>query len=118
MGLDQYAFIRKNENQPYHEDDEIAYWRKHNALQGWMENLWKDKGNLGTFNRVDIVLTKKDLDRLEQDLNSDSLPQTDGFFYGGDSRFDEHQKTKSLQFIVNARQAMEKGLEVVYCSCW
>ena len=33
MGLDQYAFSENKDG----ERTEIAYWRKHNRLQGWME---------------------------------------------------------------------------------
>ena len=24
--------------------NELAYWRKHNRLHGWMEELWESKG--------------------------------------------------------------------------
>ena len=37
MGLDQFAYTTKGK-----EKEEIAYWRKHNALHGWMENLWEE----------------------------------------------------------------------------
>ena len=52
MGLDQYATARKgeartdDEGYTYYEDSkELAYWRKHPSLQGWMEDLWIEKGN-------------------------------------------------------------------------
>lgn len=40
MGLDQFAFSVS----PTGEKKEIAYWRKHPNLHGWMEELWYDKG--------------------------------------------------------------------------
>ena len=40
MGLDQYANAIDNNG----EKEELAYWRKHPNLQGFMENLWYEKG--------------------------------------------------------------------------
>ena len=40
MGLDQEAYSRGKEDQ----SSFSHYWRKHNRLQGWMENLWEEKG--------------------------------------------------------------------------
>jgi hypothetical protein len=40
MGLDQFAYCIDNNG----EKEELAYWRKHPNLQGWMENLWQSKG--------------------------------------------------------------------------
>lgn len=51
MGLDQYASIRKDGQ----EDQEIAYWRKHPNLQGWMEQLWREKG--GEVNSTVLMLS-------------------------------------------------------------
>ena len=42
MGLDQYA-NRVNEAG---DRVEVAYWRKHNRLQGWMEDLYISKGGV------------------------------------------------------------------------
>ena len=40
MGLDQYGYaVPKEESEAR---NELAYWRKHNRLQGWMEHLWYD----------------------------------------------------------------------------
>ena len=47
MGLDMYAFKHKGEqfkpNQKRDEADviQIADWRKHNRLQGFMQELWE-----------------------------------------------------------------------------
>ena len=38
MGLDMYAYVG-TEGQC-----ELAYWRKHPNLHGWMEKLWESKG--------------------------------------------------------------------------
>ena len=58
---------------------ELAYWRKHPNLQGWMESLWHVKGNDGEFNCEDLELTLDDLDNLEKTLDNEALPETAGF---------------------------------------
>jgi hypothetical protein len=126
MGLDQYAFIVPpvSEHEVIEEDknhEDIAYWRKHNRLQGWMENLYRIKGGKETFNCVDLELTLEDLDKLEEDVKSFNLPQTGGFFFGDDSySYDdkEEQVIKDLEFINTARNSIIEGNKVFYSSWW
>lgn len=126
MGLDQYAFIvyPVSEHEVIEEDknhEDIAYWRKHNRLQGWMENLYRIKGGTETFNCVDLELTLEDLDKLEEDVKSFNLPQTGGFFFGDDSySYDdkEEQVIKDLEFINTARNSIIEGNKVFYSSWW
>ena len=119
MGLDQYAYTKQGK-----EKQEIAYWRKHNALHGWMENLWEERGcprqhkNDSSFNCVPLQLSAKHLDRLEKDILANNLPETQGFFFGTDSRDDDHYKQKTLKFIATARQAIKEGKKVFYDSWW
>jgi hypothetical protein len=121
MGLDQYAFAVNNNG----EKEELAYWRKHPNLQGWMENLWESKGRpgdrnenntLGDFNCIPVELTKEDLDNLERDITNASLPSTGGFFFGENS--DSYYGQQDLEFVQKAREALDKGLTVVYDSWW
>ena len=139
MGLDQYAFARKGEpieatedytyedfdgNRhvkqrtyvSYEEEHEVAYWRKHPNLQGWMENLWREKGGEGEFNCVDVELTAADLEKLEQDIDYGDLSETEGFFFGNPS--DDRYKEGDLEFIREARAAIKQGYTVVYSSWW
>ena len=123
MGLDQYAMARKGESKTdeegyeYYEDSmELAYWRKHPNLQGWMENLWRVKGNEGEFNCVDLELTLNDLDNLEKSLDNEALPETVGFFFGADA--DDHYTEADREFIVQARAAIKQGYKVIYSSWW
>ena len=92
MGLDQYAYSKDSNG----EEQEIAYWRKHNRLQGWMEQLWEDKGRpnfldgaeetgMGDFNCVPLAINEEDLDSLEDNVCGKTLPDTHGFFFGDDS---------------------------------
>ena len=114
MGLDQYAMTRT----PSGEQEEVAYWRKHPNLQGWMEDLWVEKGGQGgmEFNCVDLELTLDDINRLEQDIKDGLLPSTQGFFFGDEA--DEHYMNSDLEFCMNARKILADGGEVFYTSWW
>ena len=139
MGLDQYATARKGEPRKvpqtwtttdadgneeevveyYNEWDdtiELAYWRKHPNLQGWMQELYYEKGGEGEFNCVDVELTLEDLDALEATLDEEELPETVGFFFGGNA--DDHYAEADREFIVQARAALKQGYKVFYSSWW
>ena len=97
--------------------EEICYWRKHPNLHGWMENLYDQKGGTEEFNCVNVKLNSDDLDALERDLNAARLPQTSGFFFGAsDGSLDEINF--DLQFVKDAREAINQGYTVYYTSWW
>ena len=138
MGLDQYAyvaaksgqndafwagaeldsttgeFVNVNVNRPM----EIAYWRKHPNLQGYMANLYRIKsGNIeSTFNGQELELTWEDLDELERVIQAGELPETEGFFFGNNSDADYYNE--DLEFIKNAKAEIFLGLKVFYNSSW
>jgi len=123
MGLDQYANARRgeaivdDEGYTYYEDSmELACWRKHPNLQGWMQELYYEKGGEGDFNCVDVELTLDDLDDLEESLDEKALPETVGFFFG--SNADDYYAEADREFIVAARAAIKQGYTVVYSSWW
>jgi len=110
MGLDQTAFIRKEGEK----DTTIMTWRKHANLEGWMHELYRDKGNEGVFNQEEVSLTKEDLTRLMEE-NNEGLDEACGFFWGVS---DEEDKINTTLFIIQALEALEKGYEVIYTSWW
>jgi hypothetical protein len=128
MGLDMYAYVahRAGQQEQYWQQDadvtdvskprEIAYWRKHPNLHGWMHQLWESKGNSGDFNGDELELTWQDLDALEQAVTHGQLPGTTGFFFGEDS--DNHYRESDLEFVRNARAELFLGLKVFYNSSW
>ena len=123
MGLDQYAMARKGEATidedgytTYKDSMELGEWRKHPNLQGFMQELYYDKGGEGEFNCVDVELTLEDLESLEETLDGNALPETQGFFFGENS--DERYAEQDRDFIVAARAAIGKGYTVVYSSWW
>ena len=140
MGLDQYAYVAARSGQqsdffeqgqwdedkrevvsPIPKPREIAYWRKHPNLQGWMDQLWRRKGCESdvpgdSFNGVELELTWEDLDELERAVTHGQLPPTTGFFFGNES--DEHYREQDLQFIREARAELFMGLKVFSNSSW
>lgn len=131
MGLDMYAYVAKKEGQmrdyyesydydtdsgPVAKPREIAYWRKHPNLHGWMHKLWNEKGHSGDFNGDELELTFEDLDRLEYVVKHKELPGTSGFFFGNNS--DDHYRADDLEFIKQARSELTQGMRVFYNSSW
>ena len=95
---------------------ELAYWRKHPNLHGWMEELWRSKGNEGMFNGDELELTWEDLDQLEADVKENRLPSTTGFFFGDEA--DSYYYEDDLKFIKEAKADLLCGLKVFYNSSW
>ena len=141
MGLDMYAYVasKKGQQSEYYETAEfdktvnefvsttvtkpyeIAYWRKHPNLHGWMEQLWERKGKPDggdIFNGIELELTWDDIDKLEKDIKSGQVSElgTTGFFFGNPS--DEHYREHDLEFCVNANAETFLGRKVFYYSSW
>lgn len=137
MGLDQYAYsaARAGQRNDYWENydvtsekstvpepKELAYWRKHPNLQGWMRLLWESRfpkdAEENDFNGIEIELTWEDLDQLEEDVTNGRLAEIaeTGFFFGDPA--DEHYKDRDLEFIKQARADLFTGLRVFYNSSW
>ena len=115
MGLDQRAFIR--------EDTPLTDWRKHNRLQGFMENLWREKTNSQSeFNLEDLYLELEDIEKLEKAIYDKTLPATEGFFFGNDSykdgEYEEYHLEDDMKFIQQAKKALDAGKRVIYSSWW
>jgi hypothetical protein len=121
MGLDMYACtINREPETPVDfkvkDAVELHYWRKHPNLHGWMERLYREKGGQDdAFNCANLVLTREDIDALEEAIRSRSLPSTSGFFFG---ESDGSEIDDDLDFIAKARAAIAAGLTVFYSSWW
>ena len=141
MGLDMYAYvaakagqqeefyegaewdneIKDHRNPNVNRPREIAYWRKHPNLHGWMARLWLAReGNelreLDNFNGIELELDAEDLDLLEYVVKERELPGTSGFFFGNDA--DDYYYNDDLKFIQMARAEMFLGFKVFYNSSW
>ena len=95
---------------------EIAYWRKHPNLHGWMQKLYEAKGGNGEFNGDELELTWEDIDMLEHDIINNQLPLTGGFFFGNPA--DGIYKEQDLKFCRDAKAELFLGLQVFYNSSW
>ena len=136
MGLDQYAYVaNKGQREEYYdkaewnpetkqlespvsEPQELAYWRKHPNLHGWMQKLYEAKGGDEEFNGVEVELTWEDIDMLEKDIKNGHMSHlgTTGFFFGNPS--DEYYKEKDLKFCIDAKAELFLGRKVFYNSSW
>ena len=140
MGLDMYAYVaqkakqydefyegaewdaelKESVNPKVTKPREIAYWRKHPNLHGWMEKLWRSKNTDPAqdpgFNGIELELTWQDLEQLEHDIKSGELPDTVGFFFGTDA--DDYYREQDLDFVRKARAELFMGLRVFYNSSW
>lgn len=155
MGLDQYAYVaaKAGQNDEWWEGavfdeqskdyqnprvakpKEIAYWRKHPNLQGWMERLWhrkqgilflrefefiegKNPQDYGYFNGVELELTLDDINLLEREIKSGKISKLDtkGFFFGNPS--DPYYREADLKFCREAKFYLFMGAKVFYNSSW
>ena len=126
MGLDMYAFIVDADKAGDKVTDvalgddalEICYWRKFNALHGWMEDLYRQKRGLRhDFNCTTLRLDLADLDRLEMDTGNNKLVPINGFFFGAQEIYSEDLESVAT-FVKVARQAIADGKAVFYDSWW
>ena len=132
MGLDMYAFsvpagepIRVPSTDPDYKFErnpnaqEAMYWRKNNALHGWMEVLAEERLGIsaGEFNCEYLKLEAEDLLRLIADLEGDKLKPTQGFFFG-DQSYSEEEKAEDIGWAKEALKMIESGLDIYYYSWW
>ena len=150
MGLDMYAYVgRPGQRDEFYEKAEwdsdsneligpvskpreIAYWRKHPNLHGWMQNLWLHKLDIPknssdqfienkipkSFNGIELELTWDDVDKLEKDIKAGVVKNlgTTGFFFGDPS--DDYYREHDLKFCIDAKAELFLGLKVFYNSSW
>lgn len=121
MGLDQYAEFRK-------EPTKTFYWRKHDALQEYMERLWEERTGrpASTLNCQDLHLDEEDIEDLRKAILSgfkDCRSDGDGHQYQERLRRSfrrmtvEEYREDDLRFCDEAVKAIERGETVIY-SCW
>ena len=111
-GEDGYSDYDK----PVEAVEEIAYWRKHPDLHGWMEQLYRKKGGTEkSFNGDPVLLTEEDIDNLKIAVLTRTLPSTSGFFFGASK---QEINFADLEFIEKAKEAIKEGYTIYYDSSW
>lgn len=124
MGLDMYAYAvgshpenTDNSISKHAAKEDIAYWRKFNALHGYMEDLYKARGGTKSFNCIPLRLSLADLGSLENALDNNTLEPRSGFFWGTPDIYPEDIESARM-FLDKARAAIADGFEVYYDSWW
>lgn len=125
MGLDMYAFVvpasavKGDFDVDTEFKNELQYWRKHNALHSWMENLYQAKGGTEkSFNCIPLRLTKEDLLELIEDAKAHKLQSAQGFFWGGSYDYNDEIANEDIEFAHKALAEIDKGNAVYYDSWW
>lgn len=96
---------------------EFDYWRKFNALHGWMHDLYEKKGGEDpNFNCNTVRLTLEDLDSLESEAKD--LKAIDGFFFGGLDDLTIVDFADIQAFVDRSREAIKDGYAIIYDSWW
>ena len=125
MGLDMYAYsvpasaVKGNFEADFEFKKELAYWRKHNALHAWMQELYRHKGgDAESFNCIPLLLTTEDLNNLITDAKRSKLKSAQGFFWGGQYEYTEEIANEDIDFAHKALAEIDKGYAVYYDSWW
>tara|TARA_R110000796_G_scaffold39992_6_gene99274 strand:- start:969 stop:1403 length:435 start_codon:yes stop_codon:yes gene_type:complete len=84
---------------------EIAYWRKHPNLHGYIVNTF----NKGVDNCRPIELTPKHLDQIADAIEKNELPYTNGSFFGSSEDHEEGKK-ENIKIFRDASTWLDKKL--------
>jgi hypothetical protein len=123
MGLDMYAYAVSKVGTDFEipegaEKTDIAYWRKHNMLHGWMEDLYRELGgSKEDFNCVPLLLTEERLLKLKAAIENETLTPREGFFFGR-TDYQGMTKEQDLKFVNHALEIVHSGRAVYYDSWW
>ena len=116
-GVDGYAIDAGNE---------IAYWRKHNALHALMYEVYQMKGgtcSFDEFNCVPVRLSMENLNYILRRIEDCDLTETGGFFFSSTDYMREYegstQQEYDIQVIAKAvREISVSNKDVYYDSWW
>jgi hypothetical protein len=133
MGLDMFLFGKKNQpnyNRPRAEEDgfevatvikelELAYWRKHPNLHGYIVQTFAG----GVDKCQDIPLTVEDLKKILNAIKEEDLPYTEGFFFGSSDGTEKEGDIAIFESAINwlEKQDTENSGEtrsVFYVASW
>ena len=113
MGLDMYIFTSKTGPPDSESDEEIAYWRKHPDLHGWIvRHLTPGRDDCEPIPLVPAVV-----DALIEAVKKEELTKTSGFFFGASESADQDDTLKKLSRV---RKIMtdEPNTLVYYQASW
>jgi hypothetical protein len=131
MGLDMYLNGEKyffayppEEARIRHEDGfevrshtlRLGYWRKHPNLHGYIVNTFAD----GEDNCQPIMLDENDIEKIIAAITAQTLPHTEGFFFGASDGSEKDDDLKILTAALNWRRSPEQGVwrSIHYQASW
>ena len=118
---DYFAKRRTADERAKNEDwfnPDFYYWRKFNALHGWMHELYMRKGGTDPdFNCNTVRVTLDDLEELMLTAEKGRLKPTQGFFFGSD-HIDPEEIESVFDFAYKAKEQIAAGRAVIYDSWW
>jgi len=127
MGLDMFiAGVRYYKYDNLEEDNigarkmeetvELAYWRKHPDLHGYIVNTFAG----GVDNCEKILLEEKDLLRIKNAVNQNALPKTEGFLFGVSITADQQATLSQLDKAIDWISIKEEGFfkQLYYQASW
>lgn len=102
---------------------DIGYWRNHPDLQGYMEEIYKDRGGTGYFNCVDLILSKEDCEgvidyarlRLQRTSQGIEDEHTTGLFFG---ETQDSDWTDTIDIFTKVLDTTDWDKETTYYSSW
>ena len=108
MGLDQNVYKREKAD-----IEEIAYWRKENALQGWFEK------NHRIENCGEVILTEEIVNKLLADIKAAKLEPAHGLWYGSQDELPEEWYRGMYEewHSILGKMKLDSGYEFYY-TCW
>jgi len=95
---------------------ELCYWRKHPNLHGYIVNEFAE----GVDECQEIDLSKEDVVQLMMSVSNDSLPPTQGFFFGSGGDPGQQDTIKQLQKALEWLITEEEGVSrsICYKASW
>jgi len=95
---------------------ELGYWRKHPNLHGYIVQNFAS----GVDECQDITLNIENLEQLLSAVETDSLPETCGFFFGTSLPEDKKPSIQIIQGAIKWLKEKEKNVDrsVVYRASW
>lgn len=124
MGLDMWfeAFpanvteeVLNSEEKPC-EGQEVAYFRKHSDLHGWLTEKWLERHPEETdFNTSYMEITPELLSQMADYANQSEHEHHQGFFWG-QSYDSDWERTKEV--CEQIKDILDEGRKVFYYSWW
>lgn len=110
MGLDMFIFGRVDDHM---EDEELAYWRKHPNLHGFIVQTFAE----GVDKCQRIPLGEKDLKTIIEAVRRKKLPATSGFFFGESETPNKGDTIAQLENVIRWMRT-NKRMMVTYQASW